>query len=96
MDAKHARNSTDHQSLMRPPHHNWPLGYVAHCSARLVLTNALGVIDGLTPGWSAIRKLSVEQEAYGRHICTNRTLESAAISVNRKMEAYSIREHYAY
>ena len=41
MDAKHARNSTDHQSLMRPLHHNWPFGYVARCSARLVLTNAL-------------------------------------------------------
>jgi hypothetical protein len=46
VDAKHARNSTDHQSLMRPPHHNWPFGYVARCSARLVLTNAL-VLTGL-------------------------------------------------
>jgi hypothetical protein len=40
VDGNHVRNSTDHQSLMRPPHHNWPFGYVARCSARLALTNA--------------------------------------------------------
>jgi hypothetical protein len=38
---RNTRETTDHQSLMRPSHHNWLFGYDACCLARLVLTNAL-------------------------------------------------------